>query len=64
MTAFATRPILPLALLAALPLLAACNPGGAIVLPVPRADSPQEAACRREAARRLRPTVVRRRQGC
>ena len=51
----ATR-VLPLALLAALPLLAACNPGGAIVQPVPRADSPQEAACRREAARR--PEIV------
>ena len=47
---------LPLTLLAALPLLAACNPGGAIVQPVPRADSPQEADCRREAARR--PEIV------
>ena len=56
MPAFAPRPILPLALLAALPLLAACNPGGAIVQPVPRADSPQEADCRREAARR--PEIV------
>ncbi|MHB0704167.1 hypothetical protein ACX4MT_00535 [Roseomonas mucosa] len=51
-----TRAALPLALLAALPLLAACNPGGAIVQPVPRAENPQEAACRREAARR--PEVV------
>ena len=56
MPAFAPRPTLSLALLAALPLLAACNPGGAIVQPVPRAENPQEAACRREAARR--PEVV------
>ena len=34
MPAFAPRPTLSLALLAALPLLAACNPGGAIVLPL------------------------------
>lgn len=56
MPALAPRPTLSLALLAALPLLAACNPGGAIVQPVPRADSPQEAACRREAAGR--PEIV------
>ncbi|UPG72828.1 phosphoribosylamine--glycine ligase [Roseomonas gilardii subsp. gilardii] len=59
MPAFAPRPTratLPLTLLAALPLLAACNPGGAIVQPVSRAESPEEAACRREAARR--PEVV------